>query len=124
MSATSFSRLYAVSWREWIGPVLPSRTLLRYSLPFLWSELLNGLIMRLDLMLVGEFAPRHRFRCDARAAGRLPAAPQQRGVDGRRLAWRLELDDRAGHDCGANTSSGRIAAPIPIWVASWPRQAA
>ena len=56
LAATSFSRLYAVSWREWIGPVLPSRTLLRYSLPFLWSELLNGLIMRLDLMLVGEFA--------------------------------------------------------------------
>jgi O-antigen/teichoic acid export membrane protein len=56
LAFVSFSRLYAVKWREWIGPVLPSRPLMRYSLPFLWSELLNGLVMRLDLMLVGEFA--------------------------------------------------------------------
>jgi O-antigen/teichoic acid export membrane protein len=56
LAVGSFSRLYAVRLREWFGPVLPSRHLLRYSIPFLWSELLNGMILRLDLMLVGEFA--------------------------------------------------------------------
>jgi len=56
LAVVSFGFVYRVRLGEWIGPVMPPRKLLRYGVPFLWADLLTGLVMRLDLMIVGELA--------------------------------------------------------------------
>ena len=55
LAALNFASVYEVYWRDFFSVKMPSRELLRYSLPFLSIDTLAGLIARVDLMLVGAF---------------------------------------------------------------------
>jgi len=55
LATISFTLAYDVHWKNCFSMGMPSRLLLRYSLPFLSVDTLAGLIARVDLMLVGAF---------------------------------------------------------------------